>query len=400
MLTVLLTGSVLAEIPQQISKFIDAWNANSYALAKQVISPAYTVKGVPQDYVSQVLEQVFSTHGTKIEIVKYLGEEKHYFGTLHRVLARQNENEREITFVIDKKGDIYESNIFQVETRRDRIEQNEALAQHISFDFELYERMILIEGELDGEKVQFILDSGAPIFVLNSHFDQTDNRMTLGLATGVGGSVSSMDAKLIGHLSWPGGEYRDTELMSMDLSELEKELGKPFAGLISYQELEPCEVFVDYSQRKIHLYALDESGEVVGGGKMPKPKQQMPFKLEGHIPVLPCRIGDMELRLGLDTGAQSNLLDLSHFEKLGKLISGVETDTLMGADSRMIETKSAEIKATKVSGKKYGKMRYAFSNFGHIRDAYRLSAEGLLGYPFLSQKPFSINYRKKVLKIY
>lgn len=388
------------EIPSQISKFIEAWNANSYVIAKQVLSPSYSVKGVPKEYTTQVLQQAFAGHGTKIEIVEYLGEEKHHFGIQHKFRALRGDQERELTFVIDKKGEICESNIFQAEVKQVRQEKAEALAEYISIDFELHEGMILIDGKLNGENVQFLLDSGAPIFVLNSHFENPENRISASLALGVGGAVSSMDTKRISHLSWPGGEYRDLDVVSMDLSDLEEKLGRPFAGLLSYSELEPYEVHIDYAKKKIQLYALDDKGELVSDGKMPKAKRSMPFELEAHIAVLPCRIGDMDIPLGLDTGAQSNLLDLPYFEALGKLVTKVETDTLMGADARMVEINSAEIKSTMVSGKKYGKMRYAFSDISHMRKAYKMSSAGLLGYPFLSQRPFSINYRKRILSIY
>jgi hypothetical protein len=403
MLAMLVSGALLAtmtELPPQISKFIEAWNANSYVIAKQVLSPSYAIKGVPKEYTEQVLQQAFGGHGVKIDILEYLGSEKHHFGIQHKVLAKRGEVEREMTFVIDNKGDICESNIFQAEVKQVRQEKTEALGEYISMDFELHESMILIDGELEGEKVQFLLDSGAPIFVLNSHFADAENRISASLALGVGGAVNTMDAKRISHLSWPGGEYRDIDVVSMDLSSLEEKLGKPFAGLLSFAELEPYEVHIDYAKQKIYLYGLDPEGNILKGGKLPKAKRQMPFEMEAHIAVLPCRIGDLDIPLGLDTGAQSNLLDLPYYEALGDLISKVETDTLMGADARMIEIKSAELKSTHVSGKKYGKMRYAFSDISHMRKAYKMNSAGLLGYPFLSQRPFSLNYRKRVLSIY
>jgi hypothetical protein len=403
MLILLLNGALFATesgIPQQISKFVDAWNANSYETAKSVLSPSYSIKGVPEGFTERVLQQAFGGHQIKIEIISYLSAEKHPSGISHTVLANRNAEEREMTFVIDQDGLICESDIFEAQVKQVKQEKAGIRGEYLTFEFELHENMILVEGSLDGEKVQFILDSGAPIFVLNSHFTDEGNRMSVSSATGVGGSISSMDAKRISHLSWPGGEYRDIDVLSMDLRLLEEKLGKPFAGLLSFAELEPYEVYIDYAKKQIHLYGLDEGGNLLDDAKLPQAKHHMPFSLQGHIPVLECRIGNQDIPLGLDTGAQSNLLDLPYFASLGKLVSKVEADTLMGADARMLEIKTGQIKSTIVSGKKYGAMRYAFSDISHLRDAYKINTQGLLGYPFLSRKPFSINYRKQVLSIY
>jgi len=402
-LSVILLCSLAATqstVPQQIKDFVSAWNQNSFANARDLISPNYQIKGLPKEYVQQVLQQAFAGNNQKIEILDYLRKETHALGTNYLVLAKKGDETLEMSFVIEPNDKIVQSDIFAVETRQVSTEKATASHEYISFDFELHDKMILIDGELDGEKVQYILDSGAPVFVLNSRFEEPDTNRSVSFAQGVGGVVSSMDAKRISHMSWPGGEYRNRDVLSMDLSSLEEKLERPFAGLISFAELEPYEVYIDYQTQKIRLYALDEAGNPPQGADLSKPITQLPFTLNAHIPIFSAQIGNQKLQLGIDTGAQSNLLDESFMPRLGELISAVETDTLIGADAREIEIQSAEIEEIMVYGENFGKMRYAFSDISHLQAAYKVSIDGILGYPFLSQRPFSINYRKKLLSLH
>jgi len=387
-------------IPSQITDFVEAWNQNSLAKAEHVISSDYRIPGVPTEMSMSVLQQAFAGNEEKLKILSYQGSSKLPAGTRHNLLVEREREVREMYFVIDSSDEIRESNIFAVEVRRISQETNQAVSEYIVIPFELHNDMILLQGSLNGEPAHFLLDSGAPVFVLNSQYQPEEGQIKFSTASGVGGKVGSMSSVRIEDMAWPGGEYHDKDVISMDLSSLENKLERAFAGLISYAELEPYETYIDYEAQEIHLWALDDAGNIISQDNLPAPNLQIHFELQAHIPIIDCVIGELNLKMGIDTGAQSNLLDESFMPRLGNLISAVETDTLIGADAREIEIQSAEIKEIMVYGENFGKMRYAFSDISHLSEAYKVEISGLLGKPMLSQRPFSINYRSRMLKLF
>ncbi len=387
-------------LPPALMYFAKAWNARSFELVEPYIAPSFEIGGVPNEHVKRVLTQVFSQAPHQINRISLTTSSKTNMGTTFTVLLERSDTDREVDFVIGKDGRILSTTLFQATVKA--VKKPEAVNQpeHKVLPFELYERMILISGELNGERVDFILDSGAPIFVYNSKYQKEPNSVVISNSSGVGGSIKGVGTQKLKSLSWPGGEYKDFDVVSMDLSHLEDKLGRKFAGLLSQAELEPYETIIDYDKQEIHLFALDDKGERIHKNAAKHPKSIIPFELEGHIPIVSARIGKLNLNMGLDTGAQANLLDKTYLQSLSKMISHTEIDTVMGADTNAMPVTSGMIKSTKVARKGYGKMKYAFSDLSHFNEAYKVDVHGLLGFPFLSQKAFGINYRKQELCIY
>jgi hypothetical protein len=400
----LLSGLFAQEVddslPDAIKQFARAWNAKSFQIVEPYISSSFEISGVPKDYTKQALERVFTQIPHKIDKISLISSDQTKMGTRYTVLVERPDSSREIDFVIWKDGKIVSTTLFQASVKSVTKAKMETAAIYKSVPFTLFDRMIFVPGEINGKPVDFLLDSGAPIFVLNSKYNRPDNTVTLSSSQGVGGSIQNVGTMNIQTLSWGGGEYKDFDAISMDLSHLEDKLGRPFAGLISQAELEPYETIIDYQNETIYLYALDEQGDRVEKEAPHKHKSQIPFELKGHIPVIPARIGKVDLSFGLDTGAQSNLLDRSHYDSVKKLVRSTEVDTVMGADANAVEAISGTVKSTTIARKNYNKMKYVFSDISHLNDAYKIQISGLLGYPFLSQKMFGINYRKQELKLY
>lgn len=404
-LLLVLTAGLFAQevddrLPVAIKQFVQAWNAKTFHIVEPYISSSFEISGVPKDYTKQALERVFAQIPHKIEKISLLGEEQTRMGLKYTVLVERPDSSREIDFVVWKDGKIVSTTLFQASVKSVSQAKMETAASFKTVPFTLYDRMIFVPGEINGKPVDFLLDSGAPIFVLNSKYDRPENMVSVSASKGVGGSIENVGTREIQSLIWGGGQYKDFDAISMDLSHLEEKLGRSFAGLISQAELEPYETIIDYNKQTIYLYALDEHGDRIEDNGQNKQKSVIPFDLQGHIPVIPARIGKVDLNFGLDTGAQSNLLDKSHFDSVKKLVSSTEVDTVIGADANAMDAISGTIKSTRIARKNYNKMRYVFSDISHLNDAYKTEVHGLLGFPFLSQKTFGINYRKRELKLY
>ena len=386
------------QTPPAIRFFIEGLSNHSYGTAANYISPDFSIEGVPSEYMKRALTQIFSTFPHKITrySVKSIQQEK--TGTVYTMSLLVNSQMSSVTVELDKDNKVVSFSMFKVQAP-DSSSRKQSLKPYAELDFTLKNGIILIPVEVNGEQKNFILDSGAPILVLNSHPDST--KSVIALAAGVGGDINGMGMQHVDKLTWGGGTFLDFDAVTMDLSHLETEVGGSFAGLISKAELEPFEVFFDYQKHQICLYLLQTDGKLCEPERLTLiPKQVIPFELQGHIATFKAKVGKKTLPLGLDTGAQTNLLTAELYPKYEKDLKEVETDTLRGADVKMTTVTTGVIAQTKVGKLDFPDMRYVFSDISQIRDAYGVKIEGLLGYPALSKYPVSINYRKKTLSFY
>ncbi len=392
-----------AETPVAVRYFIEGLNTRSYATARPYISKDFSIEGVPPEFTQQALAQLFSVFPVTVENQVYRNHRPVTYGAVYTISLMTGGRVVDVDFEVDKEGKVLSCSLFQIQSAQAMAEAQGAgleLVEYAEVEFELVNGIILLPVKLNGEDVKFILDSGAPVLVVNSVPDTTSSQMAVAAAQGIGGSISGTGFTTVQSFAWAGGTNRDFETVSMDLSHLEQELGQPFRGLISKAELEPFETWIDYSTRKLRLYKLKDNGALLEPKRLPKAGSTYKFNLSAHIACLKATVGKRKLILGLDTGAQTNLLDDDYLQDFKPALQEVQTDTLRGADSNQSAISTGILPLTKIGKNSFPDMRYAFSDLSVMKQAYLLKIDGLLGYPFLSSRPFSLNYRKKTLRLY
>ncbi|NET32785.1 MAG: hypothetical protein F6K19_12350 [Cyanothece sp. SIO1E1] len=252
--------------------------------------------------------------------------------------------------------------------------------------------LIFVQVEVNGEDAYFILDSGAPVVVLNSKY--FSNGTEDGSAQGVSGSLQRQQIH-IDSFRWGNIALADTDLMGLDLSHLEEELDHPFKGLIGYDLLRDFELLIDYEKEELLLF---KDGQTDYHQKI-KPQSELSFNYQLHIPVLEVEIGGVQYDLGLDTGAEQNLISQSGFDRLPKESFALQEQTeLRGADKNVTEVQRFIINESEFSGHTFKAMSFVSADISHLTAGYGLKIEGLVGYPFLSQQLCSIDFADK--KIY
>ncbi|WP_432890395.1 retropepsin-like aspartic protease [Treponema putidum] len=156
--------------------------------------------------------------------------------------------------------------------------------------------------------------------------------------------------------------------------------------------LKEYDVFLDYQKKQLTLIRPDSYDSFIKSNTL-KVYSKIPCKMVGHIPVIEVAIGNKTYTLGLDTGAEFNLLDSFYFNELEPSLTNKEKTELSGAGGIKQEIYQAELKTMKIGGKTYKNIKTAFSDISHLRkkpDSY----DGLLGHPFLSAQPFLISYKR------
>ncbi len=176
---------------------------------------------------------------------------------------------------------------------------------------------------------------------------------------------------------------------------MEKELGLEFYGLIGFDLIKDYDLIFDYKEQVLTLLKPD----VFENYRKEKLKgdvlQKVPFKLEGHIPVIKAKTGDKTLAFGIDSGAESNVISDHLFTSLTKEIEQLETDTLYGADNHPKQVKKGEIKSTEIGDKVFNDLSTVFSNISHLNEGYGLNIDGIIGYEVLSKQKTLMSFERE-----
>lgn len=259
-----------------------------------------------------------------------------------------------------------------------------------------YDGLIFVDVGLNGRDARFILDTGAPALVLNSAHFPDETAEAEGEAVGVSGKIQLRQIA-IDELDWQGIKRRDIELIGIDLAHLETAVDSEIVGLIGYNTVKDFELLIDYPDRRLTLFrpgATNLHRDV-------QPLAEIPFTLEAHIPVIEVEIDGETLRLGLDTGAAVNLLDPTAFASLDTTAYRSKgEDVLHGADKNANTVPLVEVLETEISGLRFADMLTSVADISHLNNGYGLQLDGLIGFPFLSQRRISINFAERKLYVW
>ncbi len=258
--------------------------------------------------------------------------------------------------------------------------------------FELVRGMVVVQAELEGEPANFILDTGSPMMILN----ERENKATAIQASSLHGGMAG-DWKTIETFSWAGVRKFELPALTTDIAALEMVTNRPIAGLIGYKFLEDFDLLIDFENLLISL--VPQGNPAVMKGWMLK--SQVPFTMAGHLPVIEVQIGDKKLRMGLDTGANTNMLNLQKsFELEQELITPVNNAGVVGMSGGSTRTYAGDVVETTIGGLNFWNMRFVFSDISHLQNLVTNGVDGLLGFPFFKSGKFSINYSTKMISIW
>lgn len=251
--------------------------------------------------------------------------------------------------------------------------------------FELLRGMIVLNAEIDEQVGQFILDTGAPMIVIN---DQP--------AAGAWQGASFQQAVAVGYtrvkeFAWAGDEQHALEALVVDISHLETAIQRPLEGMIGYNALNQYELFFDYERQSIMRCSprkniLHQSA---------KPLISLPIEFFDHLPVITVQIGNKKLRFGLDTGACANLIDPSVLAQLDEAdITTLPQEEIQGLDQAVTLTEAVMIDQIQIKHHSLESVKFLATDLSALRAASNHWLDGLLGYEFLKRLKFSINYPK------
>jgi hypothetical protein len=387
-------------VPPAIDNFLKGLGEHSYGMARKWISDDFNLPGVPSEAREMVFKQLFAQWPAPITDYTVESVKKSGSYTGYHMKGKLGTREIQFDMTLDKKDKLWEFSMLGLQAQGQSSNTKRLPVTYAEVPIEMYMGIILTDGELDGVKGKFAIDTGAPTLVLNSKPVADTTRIVLGLSAGAGGAAPDMDARHVNVVKWGGGAKMDFTAITMDLTNLANPDSMNFLGIIGMDLLEPYEVHIDTKNGKMYLYALDQEGKYLDPAVKLKPRKTIPFELDMHIPSFKIKVGNKSVVMGLDTGASSNTLPVKLYDKLIKFYESTAADSAIGVGNEFFDVKTAVLKKCVIGGEDYPGMTFAFVDNPTLGEAEVLKSDGLLGSPFYTRHRLSINYRSKVIGIY
>ncbi|XTB06217.1 aspartyl protease family protein [Treponema denticola] len=389
-----------AECEKAVQALAEACNEKSVTNLLPYLAEDFSIAGQSGNRAKAILQQLLAGVGTVISYEKTESLMEDGKLILKYSIEYSQVGKKESVFIFNKDNLIVEAELMKIKVKtlsseERTIEYNTNKITSIPFIFA--GNLPLVDVLLEGESRLFLLDSGAPFSILNSKYIEGLNTGTkkLGSFQDVSGNVSSpnMDITNVKELEFAGSKIKNQKIVVLDMTRLEQSLKtNGIYGLIGYDMLKEYDVFLDYQKKRLTLIRPDSYDSFIKANTL-KVDSKIPCKMAGHIPAIEVSIGNKIYKLGLDTGAEFNLLDSFYFNELEPSLTNKEKTELSGAGGIKQEIYQAELKTMKIGGKTYKNVKTVFSDISHLRkkpDSY----DGLLGYPFFSAQPTLISYKR------
>ena len=261
-------------------------------------------------------------------------------------------------------------------------------------NMEVIEGLVIVVAEVNGQSGSFILDTGSPDLILNSrYFSGTKSEISV---SDILGGLQELSEVHVRRFDWMNISKRFINALALDLQSLEHKTSQPILGLIGYELLRGHEILIDYQQQRIELIPVAAKKALAS-----RLLAQLPFQMQGHLPVIEVKMGDYVIRLGLDSGAQANVLD-------SELLGLLPENLFLGEKKfrvKGIGGKSREVPVRELTGFRLGRAQilgqyFAFLPMSFLTSPDGIPVDGMLGFPFLSKAKVSINYIEKTLCFY
>ena len=386
---------------KSLDALVRAVNAQDSELLKPFITERTKIGDLPANLTEQVLRQILTKVG-KIESANLIRKENEQSSTRYFVSFRMNGTDKEYNFLLDADDKFIELNIVKATVKRiENKLEGAVFPQKIEVPFQMAGKLLVVQAEIDGKKGDFILDSGAPLLFLNQEYFKAPNgeNTVSSNAKGATGSLTGMSYYKAKIFNWSGITISDKDIPTIDISHIEKNSGdKQILGLIGFNLLEKYAVTFDYQNKKLIL-------QQAGAEEAAKPVYTTAFTMKNHLPVVEMRLGGKTLRLAIDSGAESNLIDKKYQAELSKILAEKFKDNIWGASKETQTVEGGVIKSGFLDNAfEFKNMRTEFSDITHLNTAAKENEQekidGILGYEFLRQYKTTLDFPRKMIRFY
>ncbi len=402
-----LKAQSLTDCENIVRETVNAINSYSSEAVQPYLSPDFECSGQKGDVANLVLNATIDKFKQLNDsITKYERISESRDGntlTLVYSFTYSKIGDRTTTFVFDGENKIKSLELLKVTAKQPdmgfKFEKPQAKVITVPITLSK-DNLIVTQAVINGEKHNFIIDSGCPILYLNSKYfsGSDDNGTRVGTAEDVNGKISGgQDVISVGSFDFNGIRADSIKVMMSDLSHLEN--GTEVYGLIGYDVYRDYDLLFDYKEKALTLIDPEYTETFLKEHRCKY--EEVPIEMSNgmrHIPLIKGQIDTAYLTFAIDCGAGGNLIDLGLWKEFKNNLRRVKTATLKGvSNDEGTEVHKGKLKGLKIGGKTFRNTRTVFNDISHLNSNTDERIDGLIGYEILSRQKTILSYKNRKL---
>jgi len=265
--------------------------------------------------------------------------------------------------------------------------------------------LILIGANADSTSGNFILDTGAQGLVLNITYfrDYPTTTSSNEEQSGITGTIGEVIKTQISELSYGCMKERAVSADLVDLSHLENAKGVRILGLIGLSLLRQFEMIIDYEKNLLYLHRIGKKEANVYKSAMlfnTSAYHEVPIEIWNNYLVTRTTLGGKKLRLMIDSGSESNLLDSRLPGKVFDNVEILRRVQLYGTGAKKVEAIYGNLNNLMVGNQNTGTLPVIIANLDKTCLSDNSCIDGILGFDFLSLHKIGFNFVTNIMYIW
>ena len=379
-----------------VEKFMAAVSNHSTDGLDAYLAPDFTIAGQQQPIAAMVLGQLVPQMNETVKSYKLAQQEAANGSlTLKYDVSYTNLGDQTATFVFNADNLVKECELIKMRAAVIKGGNSETpiseMIDLVRIPFTFHHAIPMVKVKVDGEERNFLFDSGAPMIMLNSEYYENTIDSTssvLGKGHGVVSNVGEMGMHHVQSLEMGDLSIMDRDLVTTDLSNLSTKREKIY-GLIGFNFFSNYDVLFDYISKELVFINPEKTESYIQEHNYKT--EWIPIRLNQHVASVECFVDGLPVRMGIDCGAQANLMGTDFLEMRPEAVRGKRHSDLGGVGG---SSKAYFGKVTLYIGdRKFKRIWTAFSDMTTIKAA--LGIDGLIGYQELANRRTLISYKNQ-----
>jgi hypothetical protein len=264
--------------------------------------------------------------------------------------------------------------------------------------------LILVKGKVDTTEGNFILDTGAPYLVLNlTYFRNYGTIMPNEEQAGITGIGPPVAKAIVNKFSLGTFHYTQINADVTNLGNVENSKGVKILGLLGVELFKQFEMIIDYEQGVIYLHRIDKKEAASYQSEMLRDTSAystVVIEINDNRILTRTNLAGKKLRLMIDCGAESNLLDSRLPNKIFDNVSITGRVILLGSGNEKIEALAGDMKNMQIGNSNISSLPVLITNLDKTCISAESCIDGILGFDFLSLHKIGFNFVKRKMYIW
>lgn len=265
--------------------------------------------------------------------------------------------------------------------------------------------LVLVRARADTTDGNFILDTGCPHLVLNVTYfrnypliESPDEDKT-----SMAGTIEAVPQTTVRTFTLGAMKQFRLKADLVNLGHIENSRGIKVLGLIGTQLLRQYEMIIDYEKNLIYLHLISRKEASTYKHEMlndTSAYRTVPIELTDDRIIVRSEMGGKKLRLIIDSGAESNILDSRLPDKVFENVAITGRIMLNGAGNQRVEALRGDLKNLRIGDSETGSLPVLITNLEKTCFSYSGCVDGILGFDFLSLQKIGFNFVTRKMYIW